>query len=138
MAYLTSQNIWRAVVVLFRSSSTLRTAFVGGIHEGSAPEKVPDPLCIWTAVVPGVYEDTWGSRGIVALMDLVAVSRNSVEASNLDQSLADVFDEGNLVVTGQRTLICHRVGDIRLDDVDEEGRKVYRVGGSYEIQTQQT
>jgi hypothetical protein len=135
--YLTSQNIWRALVAMLRSNTALRTAVLGGIHEGRAPEKVAYPHLVWTPVVPGVNEDDWSSRMIVALGDVVIVSRSSVEASNLDQSVADLLDEGVLTVIGQTALICYRTADIRLDEPDEEGQKVYRIGGSYEIWTNQ-
>jgi len=137
MAYLTSQNIWRALVVQLRSNAALKAALTGGIHEGIAPEKVPYPHLVWTAVVPGVKEDTWNSRMIIALADVVIVSRSSVEASNLDQSVLETLDEASLTVIGQSSLICHRLADIRSDEPDEEGRKLYRIGGSYEIVTSQ-
>ena len=138
MAYLTSQNIWRAVVAALRADSGLKAALTGGMHEGLAPEKVPYPHLVWTAVVPGVKEDTFNSRMYVALADVSIISRNSVEASNLDQSVCDVLDEAQLSVSGQTSLICHRVADLRDADDDEEGRKIYRIGGSYEIWTSQT
>ena len=137
MSYLTSQNIWRALVAQLRSNATLKAALTGGIHEGVAPENVGFPFLVWTAAVPGVKEDTWNSRMLVSLADVVVISRSSVEASNLDQSVLETLDEASLTVTGQRTLICHRVADIRFADDDEEGRKVYRIGGSYEIVTSQ-
>jgi len=74
----------------------------------------------------------------IALVDLVVYSMSSVEASNLDQSLADQLDGAPLSVEGQSTLICRRVSDIRqVPDADAEGNKVYGVGGSYEIWTDQ-
>jgi hypothetical protein len=51
--------------------------------------------------------------------------------------VAETLDEAPLEVTGQQTLICHRVADIRLVDSDEEGHRIYRIGGSYEIMTDQ-
>jgi hypothetical protein len=137
MGYLTSQNIWRAIVARIRQNAPLKAAIVGGIHEGLAPENVPMPYLVYTAVVPGVNEDLWGSRTIVALADLVIVSRSSAEASNLDQSVTDWLDKKPLPVIGQSTLICHRVGDIRDHDQDDEGRLVHRIGGSFEIMTDQ-
>ena len=135
--YLTSQNIWRAFVARIRSKANLRAALTGGIHEGLAAEKVDYPYLVWTAVVPGVKEDTWNTRLLLALGDVLIVSRSSVEASNLDQLVAEVLDEAPLEIIGQRTLICHRVADIRLVDSDEEGHRIYRIGGSYEIMTSQ-
>lgn len=136
-AYLTSQNIWRAVVSTLRGNATLRAAVIGDFHEGVAAGKAPYPHVVWTPVVPGVNDDSWGERTIIALADVVAVSRNQVEASNLDQLMTEVLDEASLHVIGHHTLICYRVADLRDDDRDEEGRKVYRIGGSYEIQTSQ-
>jgi hypothetical protein len=137
MAYLSSQNIWRAFVAQLRSNATLRAALTGGIHEGIAADAAPYPLLVWMPVVPGVKEDTWNSRIIVALGDAVVVSRSSVEANNLDQLVLETLDEASLGVIGQSSLICHRVADIRLTDSDEEGRRLYRAGGSYEIWTSQ-
>ena len=137
MAYLTSQNIWRSVVATLRANASLKSALSGGMHEGIAPEKVPYPHLVWTAVVPGVKEDTWNSRMYIGLADIVVVSRNSVEASDLDQSVNETLDQVSLSVTGQTSLICHRVADIRIPEPDEEGRKIYRIGGSYEIWTSQ-
>jgi hypothetical protein len=125
------------MIAFLRSKPVIKSAFVGDFHEGQATDKAPYPYCVWTPVVPGVNEDTWGERTIVALADVVAVSRSQVEASNLDQLVGWELDEAPLNVIGQRTLICYRVGDIRMTDSDEEGHKVYRFGGSYEIQTSQ-
>jgi hypothetical protein len=43
-----------------------------------------------------------------------------------------------LSVTGQTTLICRRVADVVIPpDLDGEGKKIYQVGGTYEIWTTQ-
>ena len=136
-SYLSSQNIWRSLVATLRADATLKAALTGGIHEALAPEAVAYPHLVWTPAVTGVNEDDWSGRMILALADVVIVSRSSVEASNLDQSVIPLLDEVGIAVTGHTTLICHRVGDIRFPDFDEEGRKIYRVGGSYEIVTDQ-
>jgi hypothetical protein len=137
MAYLTSENIWRALVARIRADAALKAALKGGVHEGFAPEKTPYPLATWSSVV-SVSEFTWDSKMIIALVDVIVYSLSSVEASNLDQSLSDQLDGAALPVTGQSTLICRRVADIRqTPDVDAEGNKVYGVGGSYEIWTDQ-
>jgi hypothetical protein len=137
MAYLTSQNIWRALVAQLRSNVALRAALTGGIHEGLAPENVRYPYIVWTPAVAGVKEDTWNTRMIISLADVFVISRSSVEASNLDQSVLETLDGASLSVQGQASLICHRVADLRFVDQDEEGRLVYRIGGSYEIVTNQ-
>lgn len=120
-----------------RSNVALRTALIGGIHEGLAPENVRYPYIVWTPAVPGVKEDTWSTRMLISLADVFVISRSSVEASNLDQSVLETLDGASLSVQGQASLICHRVADIRSVDQDEEGRLVYRIGGSYEIVTNQ-
>ena len=75
---------------------------------------------------------------IIAAVDVRVYSRDSVEAGTLDESFARVLDGAPLSVTGQTTLICHRVGDIRMPpDLDEEGLKIYSAGGSYEVWTDQ-
>ena len=137
MAISTSFNVWQALVQEYRADAPLKAALAGGLHEGFAPEKAPYPLATYTPVAMP-YEDAWGSRMIITLVDIRVFSRDSVEAGNLDQSFARVLDGASLVVTGQSTLICRRVNDIRMPpDLDEEGLKVYGAGGSYEIWTDQ-
>jgi len=73
---------------------------------------------------------------IVTVVDVVIISRNVVEAGTLDESMSDTLDGASLTPTGQTSLICRRISDLRLaPDVDEEGLKVYGVGGTYEIWT---
>jgi hypothetical protein len=106
-------------------------------HEGFAPEKTAYPFVTyqqWPST-PIVY--TWGSKMLLARFDVKTWSPNSVEANNLDALCAAVLDEAQLSVAGQSTLICRRVADLRSPDVDEEGIKVYSVGGTYEIWTDQ-
>jgi hypothetical protein len=107
------------------------------LHEGFAPELTPYPFITWQPfpTTPRVY--TWGSVMALARYDIRAVSRNSVEAENLDALCSAVLDEANLSVEGQSTLICRRVADLRSQDVDEEGQKVYMIGGTYEVWTDQ-
>jgi len=137
MAISTSFNIWQAVVQEYRADAPLKASLVGGLHEGFAPEKTPYPLAVYIPVAMP-YEDAWGSRLIIAVMDIKVFSRDSVEAGTLDESFARVLDGASLEVTGQTTLICRRMGDIRMSpDLDEEGLKVYSAGGSYEIWTDQ-
>jgi len=135
--YKSSAPIWRALVQRFRANSALRASLVGGFHEGFSSEKVARyPFAIYTPVT-AAYEDSWTSRMIVALVDVTIYSRDGVEASNLDQSMLAQLDAAELLPDGQTSLICRRVNDLRSFDVDEEGQKVYGVGGSYEIWTSQ-
>lgn len=137
MAYSSSQNILRALVQTFRANVSLRASLVGGLHEGFSAEKGVYPFGVYVPVAMP-YEDDHTSRTIIALVDVTIYSRDQVEASNLDQSMNETLDGASLTVSGQTALICHRVRDLRSQDVDEEGKKVYGVGGSYEIWTSQT
>jgi len=107
------------------------------LHEGFGPEKTAYPFVTYQRfpTVPRVY--TWGSVLLVARYDVKVYSRNSVEANNLDALNAAVLDEADLRVAGQSTLICRRVADLSDQDTDEEGQKVYMVGGTYEVVTDQ-
>jgi len=137
MTYTSSAPIVRALVQRVRANAALRASLVGGIHEGFSPEPIATyPMAIYNPVALS-YEDTWTSREIVALFDVTIYSRDQVQASNLDQSMLEQLDGAALTPEGQTSLICRRVGDIRNADVDEEGLKVYGVGGSYEIWTAQ-
>jgi len=137
MTYTSSSPIVRAIVQRIRANAALRASLVGGIHEGFSPESVPAlPMAIFNPVAAS-YESTWSSRAIIALFDVTIYSRSQVEASNLDQSMLEQLDGATLSPEGQTFLICRRVNDLRMTDVDEEGQKVYGVGGSYEIWTSQ-
>ena len=134
----TSTAIKRGVVRHARSDVPLKTAIVGGIHEGFAPEKVRYPFMVYNLVV-APYADLWGSRVIVALVDMLSFAENGVDASNVDQLILNAFDGAQLSVDGQTTLICRRVADIPGGpDTDSEGKKIYQIGGSYEIWTDQS
>lgn len=137
MTYTSSAPIVRALVQRVRANAALRASLVGGIHEGFSPEPVASyPMAIFVPAAMS-YESTWTSRAIVSLFDVVIYSRDPVEASNLDQSMLEQLDGAALEPDGQTSLICRRVNDLRNTDVDEEGRKIYGVGGSYEIWTSQ-
>lgn len=134
---VTSAPVFQALVQAVRANSSLYASLIGGIHEGFAPERVDYPFAVYTPVT-SPYEDQWGSRMIITVVDVVVVSRNQVEASNLDQSMAVTLDGASLTPSGLTSLICRRIDDLRLaPDVDEEGHKVYAVGGTYEVWTGQ-
>lgn len=107
------------------------------LHEGFAPEKVPYPFVTATPFPNSPFSYTWGSVMVLARYDVVACSRNPVEAENLDGLIATALNDRALQVAGQSTLICRRVADLRNQDVDDEGKKVYLIGGTYEIVTDQ-
>jgi len=107
------------------------------LHEGFAPEKIPYPFVTYQPFPTTPRAFTWGSVMLIARYDVKVFSKNSVEADNLDALIAAVLDGADLPVAGQSTLICRRVADLRSPDTDEEGQKIYMVGGTYEVWTDQ-
>ena len=107
------------------------------LHDGFAPEFIPYPFITYQRfpTTPRVY--TWGSMMLVARFDIKVYSPNSVVANNLDALVTAVLDEASLEVAGQSTLICRRVADLSDTDTDEEATKIYMVGGTYEVITDQ-
>jgi hypothetical protein len=134
----TSASIKRGLVRHARSDATLKAALIGGIHEGFAPEKVRYPFMVYN-VVAAPYAGLWGSRVMVALVDIWVFAENGVDANNVDQLVLDAFDGSQFTVDGQTTLICRRVADLPGGpDIDSEGKKIYQIGGAYEIWTDQS
>lgn len=107
------------------------------LHEGFAPEKTPYPFVTYQPFPSTPRAFVWGSMLLIARYDVKTFSRNSVEAENLDALCAAVLDGADLPVAGQSTLICRRVADLRSPDTDEEGQKIYMIGGTYEVWTDQ-
>ena len=137
MTRSTSAPIQRSVVATFRGNAPLKAAIVGGIHEGFAPDRAKYPFLVYN-VITAPYSDDWTGRMIVALVDVFAVSENPVDARNVDQLILNALDGATLTVDGQTSLICHRIGDLPpLPQKDPEGKKIYQIGGSYEIWTDQ-
>jgi hypothetical protein len=131
----TSAGVRRALVSTIRNAGVYSS--LNGIFPGFAPEKTNYPFGVYNQLA-APYEDAWGSRLIIAVYDVFVFTRDEVQAHNLDQDLADALDGAQLTVEDMSTLICRRVNDIPVSpDLDEEGKKVYQVGGTYEIWTDQ-
>lgn len=151
MTITTSAPIKQAFVATLRANNTLRTdsttdpkyRALSGFYEGVAPRKTAYPFLVYN-LVAAPYDYDWTGLMILTAMDAFIFSENSVEANNLDALVFATIQDVDLLsilpsgVTGQTTLICRRVADISSDDVDEEGKKVYQVGGTYLIWTNQT
>lgn len=136
MAPKTSAGIWRALVQTLRAAPAVDSA-VTGVYEGVAPEKAEYPFVTYSSVAMP-YEDDWGSRMIVAVVDIFAWSENPVTAREADQIIADALDGAQLTVEDMTTLICRRIADVPVPpDVSAEGKLIYQVGGTYEIWTNQ-
>lgn len=136
MTLTTSAPIKQAIVQKLRANTSLHGQLVGGIHEGFAPSKVKYPCLIYQLIYdPLTY--TWGSMLHMAGFDLKIFHTDSVAANNLDALVLTTMNDASLSVTGQTTLFARRVADLSFPDVDDEGKKVYMVGGTYEVWTDQ-
>jgi hypothetical protein len=129
--------IRRALVQHLRLSAALKASLSGGIHEGFAPAKADYPFLTYDLVYSPIRRQ-WGSQQYLSGFDIRVFSDDSVVASNIDALVLTVLDDAPLVVAGQSTLLCHRIADLVGPDEDEEGRKVYMVGGTYEVWTDQS
>lgn len=131
----TAFQIQRALVRTLRRNAELKAA-ISGMHEGFAPAKAAYPFLVYNlAYAP--YDYLWDSVLIYAGFDLSVISTDSVEANNLDALVAASLHDASLDVSGQSTLICRRVADLKSADIDDEGLKYYQIGGTYEIWTDQ-
>ena len=127
----------RAVVQKLRASSPLVAAIAGGIHEAVAPRKVKYPFIVYQ-IVASSYEYDWTGMQIHALLDISTYAVNPVDANNIDALIAGALNDAALSVDGQSSLLCRRVGDLPTGpDVDSEGKRIYQVGGTYSIWTDQ-
>ena len=76
---------------------------------------------------------------IKALMDISTYAVNPVDANNIDALICEALNEAVLSVDGQTSLLCRRVADLPTGpDVDSEGKRIYQVGGTYSIWTDQS
>lgn len=135
MTTATHAPIKRAFVQRIRANGDLYVRFVGGVHEGFAPEKAKYPFLVYN-LVAAPYDYQWGSHSLLAMIDAFVFSRDSVEANNLDEDVTAWLSDQPYPVDGQKALICRRVATVPMPpDVDDEGQKVYQVGGTYQIET---
>lgn len=137
MARGTVAPIARAIVQTLRGNVALKAALTGGIHEGIAPIGTNYPWLTY-GLHYGPTERAWGSVLLTPGWDIFVFSRDQVEARNLDQLVMEALDDAALSIEGQSTLLCRRILDMSSADVDEEGEKVYQVGGVFETWADQT
>jgi len=137
MATSTTAPIKRALVQKLRASSGLVAAIAGGIHEGVAPRKVKYPFITYQ-LIAAPYDYDWSAVMIHAMFDISAFAVNPVDANNIDALIAGALNEAGLSVDGQTTLLCRRVSDLPTGpDVDSRGKRIYQVGGTYSVWTDQ-
>ncbi len=136
MTISTISPVMRALVAHLRTISELRDG-LSGIHEGLAPDATAWPFLIYQVGNSRYSYDSTGMtlRGTVAV---TVVSDDQVEARNLDSLVMAGLHDAALSVSGQTTLYCRRTGDLSSTDVDDQGKKVYTVGGMYDIWTDQS
>ena len=80
----------------------------------------------------------WSGLMLVGAVDIIVVSTNSVDAEQLDQSIAAALDEADLSVDGQEHMTTTRLTDLNLaPDEDAAKHRLFMAGGTYEIWTQQ-
>ena len=122
----------QALVQRLRSDAVLKAAIPGDIHEGFAPVGTARPFITYQVVYAPI-DYLWGSAVTEVGIQVFVFSENSVDAHNIDALvLADLHD-ADLAVAGQSTLICRRSSSTTLTGEDDEGKKIYQVGGTYEI-----
>jgi hypothetical protein len=133
----TSAPIKRAIVQRLRASPALVAAIAGGIHEGIAPRKIRYPFIVYQ-VVASPYSYTWTSMILSPMFDVWVYAENPVDANNIDALINDALAEAALNVEEQSTMLCRRVADLPTGpDIDSEGKRIYQVGGTYSIWTEQ-
>lgn len=129
--------IMRALVQTLRSNAVLKAGLTGDIHEGEAPAGTRQPWLVY-GLHYGPMGYMWGTTQIEAGFHVFIYSRDQVQARNLDRLVVETLHDAPLNVEGQSTLFSRRILDLSLTDVDDEGLKVYQVGGIHEIWTDQT
>ena len=136
MAAPTPSPIKRGLVRRLRQQAWFSTV-TGGVHQTFAPKKPKYPYITYN-LVTAPSDFTWGASEVHALFDVFAWSENSVEAENLDALIAVALDGAPLDVGEQTLLLCRRIGATPTGPTtDGTGRRVYQIGGTYSIWTDQ-
>lgn len=141
MRRTTEANISRALVQTLRANNSGFVAAtlngkLNGVHEGIAPKGAEYPFLTYDLVY-APNDDDWSNRTIRAGFYVSAWSENQVEASNLDALISDALEDRLEPVEGQTILYCRRIAGMRFPEVDAEGKRIYRVGATYQIWTDQ-
>jgi len=132
-----SAPVKRAIVQKLRASPALVSAIAGGIHEGIAPRKVRYPFIVYQLITAS-YSYTWSNVILAPMFDVWVYAENPVDANNIDALINSALAEAVLDVEEQSTMLCRRVADLPTGpDIDSEGKRIYQVGGSYSIWTEQ-
>lgn len=128
----------QALVHALRLNLALKAQLSNEIHEGVVPRGVEYPYLVYD-VAYAPHEYYWGGDTQRVGFDIFVVSDDQVEAHNLFQSVADTLHDAVLDLgdSGQTSLYCRRRADMSSADLDAAGKKVYQMGATYEIWTDQ-
>ena len=122
----------QAFVQTLRGNTALKALIPGDVHEGFAPVGTARPWLTYQVIYAPV-DYLWGSAITEIGIQVFVFAENSVDAHNIDALVLATLHDAELEVTGQSTLICRRVSSTSLPGEDDEGKKIYQVGGTYEI-----
>jgi hypothetical protein len=130
----TSGPVKQALVQKLRANNAIRTAAVGGIHEGVNNSKTIRYPYIIYSLMAGPYDRYWGSVLFIPGFDIVVRGTDPVEVSNLDVLITSELDDSTLEVTGLETLTVSRTAELPLPpERNAEGIRVFQNGGTYEV-----
>jgi hypothetical protein len=130
--------IKQGLVKALRANTVLKTAVHNEFHEAIAPEGTAFPFIVYQFVYsPRSFY--WGGQIIRSGVDVWVYSTDQVEAHNLDQLVIDAVDSAVLDLggSGQTSLYSRRVADLSSAYISEQGTKVYQVGGTFDLWTDQ-
>ena len=147
MPLTTASPVKQAIVAALRANTALTTEVpppadgahkaITGIYEGFAPSSKPYPFLVYNLVYAS-YDFLWEPGATVRMsFDVSVWAENSVEANNLDSLIIATLHDATLSVAGQSMLLCRRRADLSSVDVDDQGTRVYQMGGTYDIWTDQ-
>jgi len=105
--------------------------------EGFAPEGAGFPRGIFQLHYAPALLDWTGVVNILGV-DVLVFSKTQGEAASLDQLVFTTLTSQRLAVTGQTFLSIKKASSLSLQDVDEQGKPIYEVGGVYEISVAQS
>jgi hypothetical protein len=132
----TTAPIKRALVRSLRAIPSWGTAVPGGVHQSLAPRKQRYPFVTYN-LLPAVRDYQFDGMQLTTDVDVFAYSENAVDAENVDSLIAAHLQDAPLAVDGQVLLYCRRVADVSNPQTDARGRRIYQIGGTYRITTDQ-
>lgn len=131
----------QALVRALRDDTALK-ALVGsdGINEGTSPRSAAYPYIVYSIVTSYREYDGTGMM-LVTDVDVWSISDDQVQAHTLDQLVNDSLEDKTLQfegASGQSSLSCRRIGDLSSLDVDGAGHRIFQMGATYRIWSDQS